>query len=139
MSSLQQAPAKGQYQGTYLRQLPFVRMAKDQREAFLELNVKPVKTYGEACREGGRIAAIFMAWLAENPTQGYANALGHLAAAFDYKTKAAEKGLWVGFFSSIGRQVAVRAGQIDAMAVQAAEEKRVAALLAASRREEVAA
>lgn len=139
MSSLQQAPAKGQYQGVYLRELPFVRMAKDQRKAFLELNVRPVSSYGDACREGGRIAAIFLAWLKENPTQGYANALGHVAAAFDYKDQEASKGLWVGFFSAIGRQLAVRAGQIDAFAIQAQEEEHVAELMARSHAVEVTA
>lgn len=134
MQSVQQ-----DYSGVYLRQLPFVKMAKDQRKAFLELNVKPVKSYGEACCEGGRIAAIFMAWLKDNPTQGYANALGFVAAAFDYRDQGASKGLWVGFFSAIGRQLAVRAGQIDAFAIQAREEAAMAALKAQSHEAEVAA
>jgi hypothetical protein len=80
--------------------LPFVhRHPWDGKSCGSNWHVPPASNYGEACKVGQEWAKAFIDYL-EADTTG-SNALGNIAASIDFTDASANRGYWVGFFSTL--------------------------------------
>lgn len=96
-------PERRRYCGAdlVLDRLPFVDRKPAHGAPASHWSLPHTDDYGEACAVGRECAAHFAQYLKDNPGMAGSNRLGDIAKDIDFRSEAAVKGYWVGFFAQL--------------------------------------